>query len=186
MPDYAKLPLTKQEQEKAILAYVATLPRRPTAPTAADERSTVGVVADIGTDFIPIIGELKDLYRAVTGEDPVTGEKLAWWERAPAFLGAIPLIGKLTKGIRKGIKWLGRGLSWLKGRGAALAVWFADKLEKWRQSRRAKRLAEEAEKAKRLENAANKASKTFLREGEAYVAVVDNNGTIIAKRMPRR
>jgi hypothetical protein len=159
MPDYAKLPLTTQAQEKAILAYLAKLPRRPKAPAAADtersaaakgDRSTVGVAADIGTDFMPIIGELKDLYRAVTGEDPVTGEKLARWEQALAFLGALPLIGKLTKGVRKGIKWLGRGLSWLKGKGAALALWFANKLEKWRESRKAKRLAREAEKVKQL------------------------------------
>jgi hypothetical protein len=157
MPDYAKLPLTTQEQEKAILAYLAKLPRRPKTPSAADSgRSTVGVVADIGTDFIPIIGELKDLYRAVTGEDPVTGEKLAWWEQALAFLGAIPLIGKLTKGVRKGIKWLGRGLSWLKGKRAELAAWFAKKLKNWLDSRKAKRLEKAAEKARQLAAAEEK------------------------------
>ncbi len=185
MPDYAQLGLTVKQQETAILAYLARLPRRPKAPVTADDGpSTVGIVADIGTDFIPIVGELKDLYRAVTGTDPVTGEKLKWWEQALAFLGAIPLVGKLTKGISKGIKFLGRGLSWLKGRGAALAVWFADKLEKWRNSRRAKRLAEEAEKTQQLAagSKASKVSKTFLAEKETLVAVVDKNGTIIAKK----
>ncbi len=175
MPDYAQLPLTTAEQEKAILAYLAKLPRRPKAPVAADEggtgeegRSTLGVAADIGTDFIPIVGELKDLYRAVTGTDPVTGEKLKWWERALAALGAIPLIGKLGKGLRSGIKWLGKGLSWLKGRGAALAAWFAEKIEKWRYSRKG--------------ITAGSKAKTFLHETEALVAVVDKDGKIIAKK----
>jgi Pre-toxin TG len=155
MPDYAKLPLTKQEQEKAILAYLATLKRRPLQPTAGSDGGlgAVGIAADIGTDFIPIVGVLKDLYRAMTGEDPVTGEKLAWWERALAFLGAIPLIGKLAKGISKGLKFLGRGLSWLRGRGAKLAAWFAEKIRQWSESRRAKRLAKEAEKLRQLKAA---------------------------------
>ena len=155
MPDYAKLPLTIKEQEKAILAYLATLKRRPPQPTARPDRGLgpAGVAADVATDFLPIVGELKDLYRAVTGEDPVTGEKLKWWERALAFLGAIPLVGKLTKGISKGVKFLGRGLSWLRGKGAGLAAWFAEKLRQWRESRRAKRLAREAERVRQLQAA---------------------------------
>jgi len=68
------------------------------------DRSTVGVVADIGTDFIPIIGELK-------------------------------------------IEWLGRGLSWLKGKKAELAERFAKKLKNWLDSRKAKRLEKAVEKA---------------------------------------
>lgn len=181
MPDYAQLSLTPQQQEKAMLAYLAKLPRRPKPPMAAEGgRSTLGIAADIGTDFAPVIGELKDLFRAVMGTDPVTGEKLKWWERGLAFLGAIPLIGKLTKGVRAGIKWLGRGLSWLKGRGAVLAAWFVEKIEKWRDSRRAKRLAKENEKARQL--ATGSKAKTFLHESEALVAVVDKNGQIIAKK----
>ena len=129
--------------------------RRPPQPTARPDRGLgpAGVAADVATDFLPIVGELKDLYRAVTGEDPVTGEKLKWWERALAFLGAIPLVGKLTKGISKGVKFLGRGLSWLRGKGAGLAVWFAEKLRRWRESRRAKRLAREAERVRQLQAA---------------------------------
>ncbi len=83
----------------------------------------------------------------------MTGEKLAWWERALAFLGAIPLIGKLSKGIRKGVKFLARGLSWLRGKGAKLAAWFAEKLRQWSESRRAKRLAKEAERVRQLQAA---------------------------------
>jgi len=151
MPDYAKLPLSAEAQERAVVAFIAKLPRHPKAPAQADDSwGAVGVVADIGTDFLPIVGELKDLYRAVTGEDPVTGEKLAWWERALAFLGAIPLVGKLFKGLGKGVKFLGRGLSWLKGKGAALTAWFAEKLRQWAESRRANRLADEARRARQL------------------------------------
>jgi hypothetical protein len=185
MPEYAKLSLTAKQQETAILAYLAKLPRQPKAPVRAEEGlSTGGVVADIATDFIPIVGELKDLYRAVTGTDPVTGEKLKWWERALAFLGAIPLVGKLAKGLGKGIKFLGRGLSWLKGKGATLAVWFADKLEKWRSSRKAKRLAKEGEKAQQLAagNKVAKAAKVFVAEGNPLVAIVGKDGTILAKK----
>jgi Pre-toxin TG len=179
MPDYAQLSLTPKEQEKAILAYLAKLPRRPKVPVApAEGRSTVGVAADIGTDFLPIIGELKDLYRAVTGRDPVTGEKLKWWERALAFLGAIPLVGKLTKGLRVGIKWLGRGLSWLKGRGAVLAAWFAEKIEQWRRSRKVKQLAKDEDK---LRLAAAAQGKIFLREQQSLVAALDKDGKILAK-----
>ena len=69
MPGYAQLPLTAAQQETAILAYLQTLPRHaaPTPTDAENDRSTAGIAADIGTDFLPIIGELKDLYRAVMG-----------------------------------------------------------------------------------------------------------------------
>ena len=139
--------------------------------------STAAVAVDIGTDFLPIIGELKDLYRAVTSTDPVTGAKLKWWERALAVLGAIPLVGKMSKGVRAGIKWLGRGLSWLKGRGAVLAAWFAEKIEQWRKSRKVKRLA----KKSKLRSAAAAKGKIFLRERESLVAALDKDGKILAK-----
>lgn len=181
MPDYARLSLTPKQQEKAILAYLAKLPRRPRAPTPVDTTgAAIGAAADLGTDFIPIIGELKDLYRALTGTDPYTGRKLAFWERALAFLGALPLVGKLSKGVRAGVLFLGKGLSWLRGKGAVLAEWFARRLERWRSSRKIKRLADEQERARQLA-AGNRARKMFLAEREALVAVVDKNGAIIAK-----
>jgi hypothetical protein len=42
------------------------------------------VVVDIATDIIPVTSIPKDLYRAVIGKDPMTGEALAGWERAMA------------------------------------------------------------------------------------------------------
>lgn len=184
MPDYAKLSLTEAQQEAAILAYLAGKARRPRpAPASADGPSTLGKVADIGTDFIPIVGELKDLYRAIEGEDPVTGEKLKWWERALSVLGAIPLIGKLGKGIRAGVKFLGRGLSWLKGRGAALGIWFAEKLEKWLKSRKAKRLEDGGRKVGKGGTAA-RAARIFIGENKTIIAVVDGEGKILSHSLP--
>lgn len=48
-------------------------------------------------DFIPVIGEIKSFNEFRTGRDLITGQKLSWWERLLALLGAIPLIGRLTK-----------------------------------------------------------------------------------------
>ncbi len=156
MPDYAQLPLTPAQQEAAILDMLRRLPRRPRtepieAPTAGDDRSTAGIAADVATDFIPFIGELKDLYRAVTGTDPVTGEKLKWWERALAFLGALPIIGKLGKMVGKGLRFLVKGFGWLGGKGAAFAAWVAEKFSAWMHSRKAKKLAKAQAEARRLE-----------------------------------
>ena len=182
MPDYAKLPLTVQQQEAAILAYLSRLERRPKPPAASSGGpGAIGTIADIGTDFLPVVGELKDLYRAIYGIDPVTGEKLKWWEQALAALGAIPLLGKLSKGIRAGVKWLGRGLSWLKGRGALLAAWFAEKVEKWLRSRKAKRLEKEAKQLSKG-GTASRAGRILLTEGNPIIAILDNNGRIVAKK----
>ncbi len=172
MPGYAQLPLTTAQQETAILAYLQTLPRRAAPmPTDADsDRSTAGIAADIGTDFLPIIGELKDLYRAVMGTDPVTGEKLKWWERALAFIGAIPLVGKLTKGLNKAIKFFGRGFSWLRGKGGTLIAWFTEKIAHWRNSRKAKRLAKAQSDARRLASAEGELKRLAEAERLARVA----------------
>lgn len=151
LPDYAQLPLSVAQQEAAILAHLRRVPRRPRAVEKADdERSAVGVAADVATDFLPLIGELKDLYRAVTGRDPVTGEKLAWWERALAWLGAIPLVGKLSKMVGKGLKFLAKPFRWLGAKGAAFAGWVAEKFSGWLQSRKAKKLAKAQTEARRL------------------------------------
>lgn len=183
MPAYAMLSLSPEQQEAAILAYLATRARRPRPPTAEDGPGTIATVADIGTDFLPIVGELKDLYRAIEGTDPVTGRTLAWWERALSVLGAIPLIGKLSKGIRAGAKFLGRGLSWLRGRGAAMGAWFAEKLEKWRLSRKAKRLEQKGRQLGKGGTAA-RAGRIFVAENSTIIAVVDGQGRILSHSLP--
>lgn len=183
LPEYAKLPLTVKQQEAAIRAYVSKLPRKPKQPAPSeDDRSTAGVIADIGTDFLPIIGELKDLYRAVTGTDPVTGKKLQFWERALALLGALPLIGKLAKGASKAAKFLGRGLSWLMGK-TGIEAWFVRQLAKWHKSRQARRLADAIDKAQKPNKArkAVKAGSELIKDGEGFIAIIDKEGKIIAR-----
>lgn len=115
LPDYAKLPLNPAQQEKAILDYLSGLKKRKKEklPEPSKEPSTAVKVADTVTDFIPIIGELKDAYRAITGVDPVTGEKLKWWERILSGIFAIPFLGKLFKYVGKGLKWVVKGLGWV-------------------------------------------------------------------------
>jgi RHS repeat-associated protein len=54
-------------------------------------------VKRIVTDFTPFIGSGLGLYEAYTGEDILTGTKLAWWERA---LNAIPLVGPIRKSAK--------------------------------------------------------------------------------------
>ncbi len=114
-PDYAKLPLNPAQQEAAILRYLGGLKKRKKEPpkeTKKDPHIAVQV-ADTVTDFIPFVGELKDAYRAITGVDPVTGEKLKWWERILSGIFAIPILGKGIKWLGKGLKWIGKGLGWV-------------------------------------------------------------------------
>jgi hypothetical protein len=53
-----------------------------------------GMLALVGLslllDFIPVVGTGKGLIEALTGRDLITGQELAWWERA---LGVVPVIG---------------------------------------------------------------------------------------------
>ncbi len=44
-------------------------------------------------DFVPVVGTVKGLIEALTGRDLLTGQELAWWERA---LGILPIVGGLT------------------------------------------------------------------------------------------
>ncbi len=39
-------------------------------------------ISDIGLDFVPLVGDIKGIGEALYGKSLVTGEKLAWWERA--------------------------------------------------------------------------------------------------------
>lgn len=115
LPDYAKLPLNPAQQEKAILEYLRGLKKRKKEklPEPSKEPSTAVKVADTVTDFVPILGEIKDGIRAITGVDPVTGEKLKWWERILSGIFAIPFLGKLFKYVGKGLKWVVKGLGWV-------------------------------------------------------------------------
>jgi hypothetical protein len=56
-----------------------------------------GMLALVGLslllDFIPFVGTGKGIIEAITGRDLITGQELAWWERA---LGVVPVVGGLS------------------------------------------------------------------------------------------
>ncbi|MAS38309.1 MAG: hypothetical protein CL610_30205 [Anaerolineaceae bacterium] len=68
------------------------------------------VIADISTDFIPGVSNVKDATIALTGINPVTGEKVGWGWRIVSGIFAIPGLGNLAKYGVKGAKLLGQGL----------------------------------------------------------------------------
>lgn len=52
-----------------------------------------GVLISLTLDFLPGVGTVKGIIEAITGRDLVTGQELAWWERA---LGVVPVVGGLA------------------------------------------------------------------------------------------
>ena len=61
-------------------------PLLPQLPTV------MGYAASIGIGFVPFWGDLYDLYTAITGYDPLTGQYLEPWERwVGSWCGAHPL-----------------------------------------------------------------------------------------------
>jgi RHS repeat-associated protein len=58
------------------------------------------VVTSMVLDFVPIVGNIKGLYEALSGRDLITGAELSWYERALA------LAGPLGKGLKGGAKLL--------------------------------------------------------------------------------
>ena len=70
---------------------------------------SVGDLASLGLDLVPIIGNLKSAYELYTGEDLITGEKLTSIERTLCLVGIIPLgnylrIGRHFKNAEKFFK----------------------------------------------------------------------------------
>ena len=131
MPDYGKLPLTTTrsgEGDPCLPGEAAPArpkhrlpPARAALPRRAPAARSAWLPISAPTSF-RLSASSRTSTAPSPANDPVTGEKLPRWEQALAFLGAIPLSWQdVTKGVRKGIKWLGRGLSWLKGRGAVLS-----------------------------------------------------------------
>jgi hypothetical protein len=62
------------------------------ALAAAVGVGVLGALASLGLDLLPGVGTIKGVIEAITGRDLVTGQELAWWERA---LGIIPVAGGL-------------------------------------------------------------------------------------------
>jgi RHS repeat-associated protein len=103
------------------------------APQQGDQKgsSVAGTIADLVTDFVPIVSNIKDAIIAITGVNPVTGEKVGVGGRILAGIFAIPGLGNAAKyGVKggkalvKGGKWVGRGIAkggrWLKGKAGSL------------------------------------------------------------------
>jgi hypothetical protein len=110
-------------------------PRSGAEPVAeADPERTVAEkvaigAADVGTDLAPIVSNVKDATIALTGVNPVTGERVGVAGRVASAIFAIPIIGNLAKYLGKGSRWLWKGVtlladkigvkrftSWAKGR----------------------------------------------------------------------
>ena len=65
-------------------------------------------IASSALDFAPVVGNLKNIGEAVTGEDLITGQKLSTTERALSLLGAIPGFNlfKNSKHLKNGQKFI--------------------------------------------------------------------------------
>lgn len=81
---------------------------------AADAAITA---TDVGTDFAPVVSNVKDALTAMTGINPVTGEKVGTLGRIAAGIFAIPVVGNVLKWIGKGGKALLKLGRWLVKRG---------------------------------------------------------------------
>ena len=67
--------------------------------------ATVGVslfalLISIGLDFIPGVGTVKGLIEAITGEDLITEQELAWWERLLGVIPFVATVGGVVAGTR--------------------------------------------------------------------------------------
>jgi hypothetical protein len=56
-----------------------------------------GVLLSLALDLIPGIGTIKGIIEAITGKDLITGEELAWWERALGFTPVLGALGDLAR-----------------------------------------------------------------------------------------
>lgn len=82
-------------------------------PTETEESSggVLTTLADIATDFIPGVSNVKDAYTALTGVNPVTGEKVGVLGRIAAGIFAIPGLGNVAKYVGKGGKLVVKGIA---------------------------------------------------------------------------
>jgi hypothetical protein len=152
---------------------------------------TITTVVDIGTDFVPGVSNVKDFHTAVTGVNPVNGEKVGLFGRILALLFSIPGFGNVLKYIGKGFKVLGRALLKLGrllgrplkalGRWGAKEAdrawrWLKGALDRVRRARAAaarRKLEREADEAiAGVRKGAKPAAKTALRAIDAVIRMV--------------
>jgi len=84
-----------------------------TSTAIVEDMSGVYNLASITMDFLPGIGDLKDVQQAVSGVDLITGEKLSGGERAVTVVCTfLPLVnGKTVKYVKKGFIKLSNALT---------------------------------------------------------------------------
>jgi putative toxin of predicted polymorphic toxin system/CDI toxin RNase A-like protein len=94
----------------------ATLPIEEPEEQPEDDLSVESValtVADLATDFVPGVSNVKDATIALTGINPVTGEEVGVGGRILSGIFAIPGLGNLAKYVGKGGRILGKALVWI-------------------------------------------------------------------------
>jgi hypothetical protein len=79
------------------------------AASGAQEPSLLLRGTDVLTDFVPWVSNAKDAATAITGINPVTGEKVGTFGRVMAGVFAIPAAGNLLKYVGKGGKYVLKG-----------------------------------------------------------------------------
>ncbi len=57
----------------------------------------------MGIDFLPGPGDVKAAQEAITGQNLITGDQLAWWERGLAGAGALPFLPNVAGIMREPI-----------------------------------------------------------------------------------
>src|SRR5690606_38477904 len=73
----------------------------PLHPKASNLRDAGIFAADLATDFIPGVSNVKDATTAIRGVNPVTGEQVDTLERMLAGLFSIPVVGNAAKYVGK-------------------------------------------------------------------------------------
>jgi hypothetical protein len=140
--------LTPAEEAMILRIPPADRPKKPggvAKPVAKeDPESTVAEkvaigTADIGTDLAPIVSNVKDATIALTGINPVTGERVGVAGRVASAIFAIPIIGNLAKYLGKGSRWLWKGVSLLANKIGLKRVtgWLKKRFQKLTGSSRA-------------------------------------------------
>jgi Flp pilus assembly pilin Flp len=123
------------------------------AASGAHEPSLLLRGTDVATDFIPWVSNAKDATTAITGVNPVTGEKVGTVGRVMAGVFAIPAAGNVLKYLGKGGKYLLKGgkVAYEAAKTAKLGTRIAGILGRRAEQEiaveGAERLAKEAEKA---------------------------------------
>jgi hypothetical protein len=129
-PDFAAWQLTAPQQEAALLRHIARWKHKTTGQAQSDDTTVeyIKLGADLVSDFVPGVSNVKDFVTFLTGVNPVTGEKVGWLGRLLALVFAIPGLGTLLKWLGKGGRAIGK---FVLGPMIRMAMNAGGKLVKW-------------------------------------------------------